>query len=160
MIHEFFVVWFYSGVIKTEAEETEGDEGYGKEAKVLPKEEVEGGSEEEFDEERMEEDNDEEQEMEGDEEGDSLNNPEDLSLVDYSRYEDPNLPDPATEPSHVTEAGPPRVQSQGKLSCDICGLSCISINVLLVHKRSHTGKHRKLSPVAIRVTDMSTVTVQ
>ncbi|XP_011492619.1 zinc finger protein Helios isoform X3 [Oryzias latipes] len=127
-------------VIKTEAEETEGDEGYGKEAKVLPKEEVEGGSEEEFDEERMEEDNDEEQDMEGDEEGDSLNNPEDLSLVDYSRYEDPNLPNPATEPSHVTEAGPPRVQSQGKLSCDICGLSCISINVLLVHKRSHTGE--------------------
>uniref|UniRef100_A0A8C8E3J6 C2H2-type domain-containing protein n=1 Tax=Oryzias sinensis TaxID=183150 RepID=A0A8C8E3J6_9TELE len=127
-------------VIKTEAEETEGDEGYGKEAKVLPKEEVEGGSEEELDEERMEEDNDEEQDMEGDEEGDSLNNPEDLSLVDYSRYEDPNLPDPATEPSHVTEAGPPRVQSQGKLSCDICGLSCISINVLLVHKRSHTGE--------------------
>uniref|UniRef100_A0A3P9J923 C2H2-type domain-containing protein n=1 Tax=Oryzias latipes TaxID=8090 RepID=A0A3P9J923_ORYLA len=101
---------------------------------------LEGGSEEEFDEERMEEDNDEEQDMEGDEEGDSLNNPEDLSLVDYSRYEDPNLPDPATEPSHVTEAGPPRVQSQGKLSCDICGLSCISINVLLVHKRSHTGE--------------------
>ncbi|KAM4692104.1 zinc finger protein Aiolos [Rhinophrynus dorsalis] len=28
----------------------------------------------------------------------------------------------------------------GKLYCDICGLSCNSLNVLLVHKRSHTGE--------------------
>ncbi|XP_033913945.3 zinc finger protein Aiolos-like isoform X2 [Acipenser ruthenus] len=28
--------------------------------------------------------------------------------------------------------------SNGKLSCDICGLACVSLNVLLVHKRSHT----------------------
>lgn len=31
--------------------------------------------------------------------------------------------------------------SSGKLNCDICGLACVSLNVLLVHKRSHTGKH-------------------
>ncbi|XP_063815821.1 zinc finger protein Aiolos isoform X1 [Pseudophryne corroboree] len=30
--------------------------------------------------------------------------------------------------------------SLGKLYCDICGLSCNSLNVLLVHKRSHTGE--------------------
>ncbi|XP_075033194.1 zinc finger protein Aiolos isoform X2 [Mixophyes fleayi] len=30
--------------------------------------------------------------------------------------------------------------SMGKLYCDICGLSCNSLNVLLVHKRSHTGE--------------------
>ncbi|XP_033913944.3 zinc finger protein Aiolos-like isoform X1 [Acipenser ruthenus] len=30
--------------------------------------------------------------------------------------------------------------SNGKLSCDICGLACVSLNVLLVHKRSHTGE--------------------
>ncbi|KAM4623042.1 zinc finger protein Aiolos [Discoglossus pictus] len=28
----------------------------------------------------------------------------------------------------------------GKLYCDICGQSCNSLNVLLVHKRSHTGE--------------------
>uniref|UniRef100_A0A8C5WJ10 IKAROS family zinc finger 3 n=1 Tax=Leptobrachium leishanense TaxID=445787 RepID=A0A8C5WJ10_9ANUR len=28
----------------------------------------------------------------------------------------------------------------GKLYCDICGLACNSLNVLLVHKRSHTGE--------------------
>lgn len=27
----------------------------------------------------------------------------------------------------------------GKLNCDICGLGCVSVNVLMVHKRSHTG---------------------
>ncbi|KAK6470186.1 zinc finger protein Aiolos-like [Huso huso] len=30
--------------------------------------------------------------------------------------------------------------SSGKLNCDICGLACVSLNVLLVHKRSHTGE--------------------
>lgn len=29
----------------------------------------------------------------------------------------------------------------GKLKCDICGIVCIGPNVLMVHKRSHTGKH-------------------
>ncbi|KAM9296746.1 zinc finger protein Aiolos [Gastrophryne carolinensis] len=28
----------------------------------------------------------------------------------------------------------------GKLYCDVCGLACNSLNVLLVHKRSHTGE--------------------
>ncbi|XP_043911408.1 zinc finger protein Aiolos isoform X3 [Protopterus annectens] len=28
----------------------------------------------------------------------------------------------------------------GKLNCDICGLACVSLNVLMVHKRSHTGE--------------------
>lgn len=30
--------------------------------------------------------------------------------------------------------------TSGKMNCDVCGLSCISFNVLMVHKRSHTGK--------------------
>ncbi|XP_029428616.1 zinc finger protein Aiolos isoform X2 [Rhinatrema bivittatum] len=30
--------------------------------------------------------------------------------------------------------------SSGKLSCEVCGLACISLNVLMVHKRSHTGE--------------------
>lgn len=31
--------------------------------------------------------------------------------------------------------------ASGKMNCDICGLACISLNVLMVHKRSHTGKY-------------------
>lgn len=31
--------------------------------------------------------------------------------------------------------------ASGKMTCDICGLACISLNVLMVHKRSHTGKY-------------------
>lgn len=30
----------------------------------------------------------------------------------------------------------------GKLKCDVCGIVCIGPNVLMVHKRSHTGKAR------------------
>ncbi|XP_008299324.1 zinc finger protein Aiolos-like isoform X2 [Stegastes partitus] len=121
-------------VIKTEAEEVEDNEPYakaGKESDMVPKEEAEGGSEdgmeEGFDEERAEEDNDE-----GDEEGETLNEPQDLSLVDYSRYD--------SAAANDAHAAAPRIPTTGKLNCDICGLSCISINVLLVHKRSHTGE--------------------
>uniref|UniRef100_UPI00358F8EE5 DNA-binding protein Ikaros-like isoform X2 n=2 Tax=Myxine glutinosa TaxID=7769 RepID=UPI00358F8EE5 len=40
----------------------------------------------------------------------------------------------------VPEAADTRDQDVGRLSCDICGLSCAGPNVLLVHKRSHTGE--------------------
>lgn len=73
----------------------------------------EDGTEEGFEEERPDEDSD------------GLSEPQDLSLADYPRFD--GLP-------------PQRAPSQSKLSCDICGLSCVSINVLLVHKRSHTGE--------------------
>ncbi|GLD55576.1 zinc finger protein Aiolos-like protein, partial [Lates japonicus] len=138
-------------VIKTEAEEMEDNEQYlkaEKERDIVPKEEAEGasedGMEEGFDEERTEEDDDEERDGEGDEEGDALNEPQDLSLADYSRYESAALPDThaaaAAEGTCVSGAVTPRIQATGKLNCDICGLSCVSINVLLVHKRSHTGE--------------------
>ncbi|XP_040001009.1 DNA-binding protein Ikaros-like isoform X2 [Xiphias gladius] len=140
------------GLIKTEAEEMEDNEQYlkaEKEREIVPKEEPEGASEdgieEGFDEERTEEDDDEERDREGDEEVDTLNEPQDLSLVDYSRYESAALPDAhvaaaAAEGTCVPGAMAPRIQATGKLNCDICGLSCVSINVLLVHKRSHTGE--------------------
>lgn len=35
--------------------------------------------------------------------------------------------------------GPIRLPN-GKLKCDICGMMCIGPNVLMVHKRSHTGE--------------------
>lgn len=38
--------------------------------------------------------------------------------------------------------------ASGKMTCDICGLACISLNVLMVHKRSHTGKY--LSIILVR----------
>lgn len=141
-------------MIKTEAEEMEDNEQYLK-AEKDPKEETEGasedGMEEGFDEERTEEDDDEDRDGEGDEEGDALNEPQDLSLVDYSRYDSAALPDAhaaaaaaaVAEETYMSGAVAPRIQASGKLNCDICGLSCVSINVLLVHKRSHTGKHRR-----------------
>ncbi|XP_069763295.1 zinc finger protein Aiolos-like isoform X2 [Narcine bancroftii] len=41
--------------------------------------------------------------------------------------------------SHLSTADGIRA-SNGKLTCDICGLSCVGPNVLMVHKRSHTGE--------------------
>ena len=47
------------------------------------------------------------------------------------------------ELSHVDAmtAGATRLPN-GKLKCDICGMICIGPNVLMVHKRSHTGDPR------------------
>ncbi|XP_054636031.1 ikaros family zinc finger protein-like isoform X2 [Dunckerocampus dactyliophorus] len=120
------------GVIKVESEETENDTypEAEKERAIFPKEErdgaVEEGMEEGYDGDRTEDDD------ENDEEKDYMNEPEDLSLVDYSGYNSAAVQD--------ASAMSPHLQSPGKLSCDICGLSCVSINVLLVHKRSHTGE--------------------
>uniref|UniRef100_H3DAS8 IKAROS family zinc finger 4 n=1 Tax=Tetraodon nigroviridis TaxID=99883 RepID=H3DAS8_TETNG len=47
-------------------------------------------------------------------------------------YREPLNPD--TLPS-----GPTRLPN-GKIKCDICGMTCIGPNVLMVHKRSHTGE--------------------
>ncbi|KAM9314050.1 zinc finger protein Aiolos-like isoform 4-T7 [Pholidichthys leucotaenia] len=126
-------------VIKTEVEEMEDSEPYlqaEKDNQMMLKEEGEGGSEEDGTEEGFDEDND----AEGDEEGDSLSEPQDLSLMDYSRYDDAGMADMAAVSPEAAAAAAmgPRSQTAGKLTCDICGLSCISINVLLVHKRSHT----------------------
>lgn len=46
-------------------------------------------------------------------------------------YREPNNPD-------IVLAGATRMPN-GKLKCDICGMICIGPNVLMVHKRSHTG---------------------
>lgn len=134
-------------MIKNETDDIEDNELYVKTEKddeIIPKEEQEGGSEDEteegFDEEKTEEDDDE-----GNEDS-ALTEPQDLSLVDYSRYDNNTLTDAHTaataEETFVFGAAASRVQPIGKLSCDICGLSCVSINVLQVHKRSHTGMHR------------------
>lgn len=42
-------------------------------------------------------------------------------------------------PKALTGVGGIRLPN-GKLKCDICGIICIGPNVLMVHKRSHTGK--------------------
>lgn len=39
--------------------------------------------------------------------------------------------------------GPIRLPN-GKLQCEVCGMVCIGPNVLMVHKRSHTGEERSL----------------
>lgn len=126
---------------------TEGEIALKEEAEIS-----EDGMEEGYDDERTEEDDDEERDGDGDEEADTLNEPQNLSLVNYSRYDSAVLPDThaatisAADGTCASGATVPRVQAPGKLNCDICGLSCVSINVLLVHKRSHTGKHRTTAP--------------
>lgn len=46
-------------------------------------------------------------------------------------YREANNPD-------IMPTGATRMPN-GKLKCDICGMICIGPNVLMVHKRSHTG---------------------
>ncbi|KAM4880864.1 zinc finger protein Eos [Sylvia borin] len=46
------------------------------------------------------------------------------------------FPDPFPEPN---SPGGIRLPN-GKLKCDVCGMVCIGPNVLMVHKRSHTGE--------------------
>ncbi|KAJ8017039.1 hypothetical protein DPEC_G00013620 [Dallia pectoralis] len=43
-----------------------------------------------------------------------------------------------TSPQSVS-SGPDRLP-KGKLKCEVCGMICIGPNVLMVHKRSHTGE--------------------
>uniref|UniRef100_A0A4X1UEP1 IKAROS family zinc finger 3 n=1 Tax=Sus scrofa TaxID=9823 RepID=A0A4X1UEP1_PIG len=54
---------------------------------------------------------------------------------EYNEYENIKLE------RHVVSYDGSRPTS-GKMNCDVCGLSCISFNVLMVHKRSHTGEKR------------------
>nr|KAF6292114.1 IKAROS family zinc finger 3 [Pipistrellus kuhlii] len=54
---------------------------------------------------------------------------------EYNEYENIKLE------RHVVSYDNSRPTS-GKMNCDVCGLSCISFNVLMVHKRSHTGEKR------------------
>uniref|UniRef100_A0ABI7ZA96 C2H2-type domain-containing protein n=4 Tax=Felidae TaxID=9681 RepID=A0ABI7ZA96_FELCA len=51
---------------------------------------------------------------------------------EYNEYENIKLE------RHVVSYDSSRPTS-GKMNCDVCGLSCISFNVLMVHKRSHTA---------------------
>lgn len=104
----------------------------------------EDGMEDGYDDERTEEDEEEDEEEEerdgeAEQEADALSEPQNLSLADYSRYEGAAR-EAAAETACASGAAVTRAQPPGKLNCDICGLSCVSINVLLVHKRSHTGK--------------------
>ncbi|XP_061883129.1 zinc finger protein Aiolos-like [Entelurus aequoreus] len=125
------------GMIKVEPDEPENNE---EERPIFPKEEGDGavdeGMEEGYDGDRTDDDD------EIDEEKDYVNEPEDLSLVDYSRYSPMQDSSARAAAERTYMAGPmsPHLQPTGKLNCDICGLSCVSINVLLVHKRSHTGE--------------------
>ena len=48
----------------------------------------------------------------------------------YSEMASPNAASP----------GPIRLPN-GKLQCEVCGMICIGPNVLMVHKRSHTGEN-------------------
>lgn len=63
---------------------------------------------------------------------------EDLRVIDPSGAK-VNGSQPSPEAKAYSSAGGIRLPN-GKLKCDICGIVCIGPNVLMVHKRSHTGK--------------------
>ncbi|XP_016893044.1 DNA-binding protein Ikaros isoform X2 [Cynoglossus semilaevis] len=63
---------------------------------------------------------------------------EDLRVIDASGAK-VNGSQPSPEAKAFTSAGGIRLPN-GKLKCDICGIVCIGPNVLMVHKRSHTGE--------------------
>lgn len=58
------------------------------------------------------------------------------SPINYAKYDSPT---PADGGALSGWNGSQRAGQGSKLTCDICGLACVSLNVLLVHKRSHTG---------------------
>ncbi|XP_077574538.1 zinc finger protein Aiolos-like isoform X2 [Stigmatopora nigra] len=113
---------YIKGTIKMEDEGTERT--------IFPKEERDGGREptgEGYHADGTDDSNDED-----DGEGARADGPSgDSSPFRYPAYE---------SEAAGAGAGLPPAHSLGKLNCDICGLSCVSINVLLVHKRSHTGE--------------------
>lgn len=62
----------------------------------------------------------------------------------YSEMATPNSSSP----------GPIRLPN-GKLQCEVCGMVCIGPNVLMVHKRSHTGERSRWQQCSrLRVTDI------
>ncbi|XP_010774238.1 DNA-binding protein Ikaros isoform X3 [Notothenia coriiceps] len=63
---------------------------------------------------------------------------EDLRVIDASGAK-VNGSQPSPEAKAFSSAGGIRLPN-GKLKCDICGIVCIGPNVLMVHKRSHTGE--------------------
>ncbi|XP_035029355.1 DNA-binding protein Ikaros isoform X2 [Hippoglossus stenolepis] len=63
---------------------------------------------------------------------------EDLRVIDASGAK-LNGSQPRPEAKAFSSAGGIRLPN-GKLKCDICGIVCIGPNVLMVHKRSHTGE--------------------
>ncbi|KAJ8291113.1 hypothetical protein GJAV_G00021540 [Gymnothorax javanicus] len=70
--------------------------------------------------------------------GEEEESAEDLRVLDASGAKlNGSHQDPEGKP--YSPAGPIRLPN-GKLKCDICGIICIGPNVLMVHKRSHTGE--------------------
>ncbi|XP_053292252.1 DNA-binding protein Ikaros isoform X2 [Pleuronectes platessa] len=63
---------------------------------------------------------------------------EDLRVIDASGAK-LNGSQPRPKAKAFSSAGGIRLPN-GKLKCDICGIVCIGPNVLMVHKRSHTGE--------------------
>lgn len=84
-------------------------------------------------------------EMQSDDEGDRKPLRRDTPI---QSQDDESLEEPLGETNGISDSRMNQEMSldggirlpNGKLKCDVCGMVCIGPNVLMVHKRSHTGK--------------------
>ncbi|NXP43162.1 IKZF4 protein, partial [Leiothrix lutea] len=63
-----------------------------------------------------------------------------LSQEDKEGLGEDSVPEPFPEPFPEPHSPGGIRLPNGKLKCDVCGMVCIGPNVLMVHKRSHTGE--------------------
>ncbi|XP_068854854.1 zinc finger protein Eos-like [Aphelocoma coerulescens] len=63
-----------------------------------------------------------------------------LAQEDKEGLGEDSLPEPFPEPFPEPHSPGGIRLPNGKLKCDVCGMLCIGPNVLMVHKRSHTGE--------------------
>ncbi|KAG2461101.1 IKZF3 protein, partial [Polypterus senegalus] len=110
--------------IQTSVDETETSDSDRNPTELAKKTSQEGDAAEVKVKNEQEDDDSEIQEMDGG--GDE---PESLQYMEYRDY--------THLESQDDSCSSPRTTSR-KLTCEICGLACVSLNVLLVHKRSHT----------------------
>lgn len=92
-------------------------------------------------------------EANGEEEEEEEEGAEDLRVLDASGAKVNGSHAGADSKAAYPAAGGIRLPN-GKLKCDICGIVCIGPNVLMVHKRSHTGKPNLPFPLSSSFTSV------
>lgn len=78
--------------------------------------------------------------LRGDSRKDDRGDPMEEGATEYTGRERVNIYNEISSPK-AASPGPIRLPN-GKLQCEVCGIICIGPNVLMVHKRSHTGENK------------------